>query len=64
MIAITNKAMNMQKPLLTENQGLSFLLRKQIGTIMQEHYFFFKLKKGSSEHPDIILVCQMRRNQG
>lgn len=35
MIAITNKAMNMQKPLLTENQGLSLLLRKQMSTIMQ-----------------------------
>lgn len=35
MIAITNKAMNMQKPLLIENQGLSLLLGKQTGTIMQ-----------------------------
>lgn len=35
MIAITNKAMNMQKPLLTENQGLALVLGKQIGKIMQ-----------------------------
>lgn len=35
MIAIASRAMNVQKPLVQENQGHSFLFGKQIDTIMQ-----------------------------
>lgn len=35
MIAITNRAVNVQKPLVLENQDHSFLFGKEIGTIMQ-----------------------------
>lgn len=47
MTAIASTAVNMQTPLVLENQGHSFLFGKQTGTIKQLAFIFFlKTKKG------------------